>query len=107
MSRIHEIAPTEAAALVGKGARMVDIREKAELSAGMIPGAAHAPLSRLAAADIGAGAGQSLIFYCQSGGRTKIYARMLEEKAGPREAFVLRGGVKAWRAAGLPLARPA
>ncbi len=102
----REISPAVAAALVREGALMVDIRETPERAAGAIPGAAHAPLSSLAAASIPAKPGQAVIFHCKAGGRTQQNAQALRLKAGDCDAYLLAGGIEAWRAAGLPIERP-
>ena len=104
MNLPKEVSPAQAAALVRGGARMIDIREAAERkSAGVIPGAAHAPLSALRAARIEAAPGQALIFHCKAGGRTKQNAEALAGKAGACEIYLLQGGIDAWRDAGLPV----
>ena len=106
MSQHREIAPAEAAALVAAGALMVDIREASERELGVIPGAAHAPLSSLAAANIEAAPKQPIIFHCKAGGRTKSNATALSRKAGDRQTYLLKGGFDEWVAAGLPVATP-
>jgi rhodanese-related sulfurtransferase len=100
-----EISPAEAAELVQRGALLVDVREAAERRLGVIPGAAHAPLSALNRADLGGKPGQPVIFHCRSGGRTTLNAAALKAKAGACETYLLRGGIDAWRAAGLPVER--
>lgn len=101
-----EISPADAAALVERGALLVDIREAAEREAGVIPSAAHAPLSRFAETELVAQSGQPVIFHCRSGGRTALNADVLTAKAGARETYLLKGGIEAWQAAGLPFALP-
>jgi rhodanese-related sulfurtransferase len=98
-----EISPAEAAALIERGALLVDIREASERRAGSIPGAAHAPLSALDAAPLSAKPGQAVVFHCRGGGRTKGNAAALKAKAGARDVYLLRGGIDAWDAAGLPV----
>lgn len=106
MKRVRDIAPREAAALVEAGAVVVDIREAAERKTGVIPGAYHAPLSALDAAEISTEAGRPIIFHCKSGGRTKANAAALEQKAGASDVYILAGGIDAWRDAGLPIECP-
>jgi rhodanese-related sulfurtransferase len=100
------ISPTKAAALLQAGARFVDIREADERQSGVIPDAAHAPLSTLAACDLPTAGGGPVIFHCKSGGRTAANAAALAHKAGDCDAYLLEGGIEAWRAAGLPVERP-
>lgn len=100
------ISPAAAAALVESGALLVDIREADERQSGVIPNAAHAPLSELATCEISADPGQPVIFHCKGGGRTGQNAAVLAEKVSGCEAYVLDGGIDAWRSQGLPVAQP-
>jgi rhodanese-related sulfurtransferase len=75
MTQPKTISPTAAAAHLENGALLVDIREAAERQAGVIPNAAHAPLSALQAGEI---------------------------PAAP-DAYFLDGGIDAWRSQGLPV----
>jgi rhodanese-related sulfurtransferase len=102
----HPITPAEAAVLVNNGALLVDIRETPEREAGVIPGAAHVPLSALQTAPLDAGPGQPVIFHCKGGPRTVNNAAALAAKAGGHVAYLLQGGIDAWRAAGLPVEQP-
>ena len=106
MTDLKTISPAAAAALVENGALLVDIREAAERQSGVIPNAAHAPLSALQACEIPAAPGQPVIFHCKSGGRTAMNAAALASKAGDCEAYLLEGGIDAWRSQGLPVAQP-
>lgn len=101
-----EITPAEAATLVKNGALLVDVRETAERESGVIPGAAHAPLSVLELTALGAHPRQAVIFHCRGGGRTTMNAAALKAKAGGCDTYLLKGGIDAWRAAGLPVERP-
>lgn len=101
-----EITPAEAAALVKSGALLVDVREAAERESGVIAGAAHAPLSVLERTALGAQPGQAVIFHCRSGGRTTRNAAALKAKESGCDTYLLKGGIDAWRAAGLAVERP-
>ena len=101
----RDLTPAETAALLGQGAVLIDIREADELGAGVIPGAAHLPLSRLEALPLPAVAGQTVVFHCRSGRRTAQNAAALGAKAAGCEAYLLGGGIDGWRAAGLPVGR--
>jgi len=100
------ITPREAQQLIGAGAAiLVDIRELDEHQRERIPGARHVPLSKLEEADLAAASGQVVIFHCRSGARTMGNGARLAVKAGENcEAFVVEGGLEAWRQAGLPTA---
>ena len=101
-----EITPAEAATLVKSGALLVDVRETPERESGVIPGAVHAPLSLLDRTTLSAQPGQAVIFHCRSGGRTTMNAAALKAKGGRSDTYLLKGGIDAWRAAGLPVERP-
>uniref|UniRef100_A0AAU2K340 Rhodanese-like domain-containing protein n=1 Tax=Streptomyces sp. NBC_00049 TaxID=2903617 RepID=A0AAU2K340_9ACTN len=86
-----------------KGAVLLDVRERAEWTAGHAPGAVHAPLSALLA---GAGLppaaqGRPLVVICRSGHRSQRAARILTERGAV--AVDVKGGMNAWAAAGLPV----
>ena len=99
------ISPTEARRLLSEGATLVDIREADEHARENIPGARHLPLSKLDEADLALHAGRPVIFHCRSGARTQSQApRLAGRAAGACEAFILEGGIDAWKKAGLPVA---
>lgn len=94
------IDPATAAARLKAGqATLVDIREPDEHAREHIAGAICLPLSRLEQGEGAPPAGET-IFHCRSGQRTGANADRLAECAkGP--AFVLEGGLDAWKRAGL------
>jgi rhodanese-related sulfurtransferase len=87
--------------LLDQGAVLVDVREADEHARERVPGARHNPLSRLAAVE--APTGQPVIFHCRSGARTAANAPRLAA-ATRCEAYLLEGGLEAWKRAGLPVA---
>lgn len=95
------INPRAAKQLIDQGAVLVDIRELDEHRRERVPGARHEALSRLSAID--AGGAQAIIFHCRSGARTQANAQRLAEAASC-DAYILEGGIEAWRKAGLPVA---
>lgn len=97
------ISPHKASALLKEGAILVDIRERDEHAREHIPQAHHLPLSRFDEADLALHAGRPVIFHCRSGGRTVANAGRLAARAGDCEAYVVEGGLDAWRKAGLPV----
>jgi len=105
MTDPRPISPIDAAALLQKGAQLFDIRESDERRSGVIPAATHAPLSALANCELPTAGGRPVIFHCKSGGRTAMNAEALGQKAGDCDAYLLEGGIEAWRDAGLPVAR--
>lgn len=94
------ISPMNAKRLLDRGAILVDIREAHEVARERVPGSHHAPLSRLSTVD--AGDAPAVIFHCRSGARTAANARRLSG-ATDCSAFVLEGGLDAWKRAGLPV----
>lgn len=107
MTAMKKISPAEAKALIDQGAVLVDIREADERARASIAGSAHMPLSKIDTFKAApATQGQVVVFHCKGGNRTAVNAAKLQEKA-QCEAYVLDGGIDAWRAAGLPLASPA
>src|SRR5262249_13653235 len=66
-----------------------------------IPGARHVALSKLDAQSLARPGDQMLIFHCRSGARTQANAGRLAA-ATECEAFILEGGLDAWKKAGLP-----
>lgn len=86
--------------LLDEGAVLVDVREPDERAREHIPGTRHAPLSALGR--IEAPGAKAVIFHCRSGARTGANAARLGEAAGC-EAYLLEGGLEAWKRAGLPV----
>jgi len=98
------IKPSEARRLLDSGALLIDIREADEHAREKIPGARHLPLSKLDQTDLAVHQGKPVIFHCKSGARTQANAPRLVGKLGDTcEAFIIEGGLDAWRRAGLPV----
>lgn len=100
---IKHINAAEAKRLVDQGAILVDVREAGEFAAENVPGAQNLPLSRLASGTDVPGGGV-LVFHCKSGARTRMSARALAS-CTDAEAYILDGGIEAWKAAGYPVKR--
>lgn len=99
---LKELTPEEARRLAESGAILVDVREADEVARENIPGAHHAPLSRLDDAAQRLEDAPSVIFFCHSGNRTMANSADLKQLVDA-EAFVIKGGFDAWRKAGLPV----
>lgn len=97
------ITPDRARALLDDGAILVDIREMDEHAREYIPDAMHLPLSKLDAANLALQQGKPVIFHCRSGARTLANAQRLSACTSGCEAYVVEGGLDAWRKAGLPV----
>jgi rhodanese-related sulfurtransferase len=93
------IAPADAKRLVDQGATLIDIRGADERAREHIPGSKHGPLAQMP--DL-AGVRGPIIFHCRSGMRTANSANRLKA-AAPCEAYILEGGLVAWKQAGLPV----
>lgn len=100
MSLPH-VSPAKAKELIDRGAVLVDIREIDEHARSRIPAARHAPLSGLGKLELGAEA-SAVIFHCRSGNRTAGNAARLAH-CTDYDAFILDGGIDAWKNAGLPV----
>lgn len=102
------ITPERAAELIKNGATLIDIRESGEYAAENIPGARHRALSLIGPETVLRAGDTVLIFHCKSGGRTTMNAGMLAASAKNCEAYVMGGGIEAWKRAGFATsARPA
>jgi rhodanese-related sulfurtransferase len=98
------IKPAEARRLLDDGAVLFDIREPDEHAREKIPGARPLPLSRLDATDLSVPHGAPVLFHCKSGARTQANAPRLAGKLDDAcQAFIVEGGLEAWRKAGLPV----
>ncbi len=83
---------------------LVDVREDNEWASGRIPGAIHVPLSRFAQAAAKIPTGKQIIFYCQSGMRSKS-ALKLAKNLGLSAEGHLGGGISGWRRYDMPVTR--
>jgi len=98
------ISPEQAKRLLEEGAVLVDIREVDEHAREKIAGASPLPLSKLDEADLAVHEGKPVLFHCKSGARTLANAPRLADKAGDAcEAYIVEGGLDAWKRAGLPV----
>ena len=110
MVTTHDVA--DAMELVGDDSVVfVDVRDRSEIEAhGMIPGAVHASRGMLefhidpaSPFHIDAlASGNSLVFYCGSGGRSALAARTAME-IGCKDVAHIGGGFGAWLEAGGPV----
>ena len=91
------ITPDAAKRLFARGAIFVDVRGADEHARAHVPGSRHQPLAQMND-DAFRDAKVPVIFYCQSGKRTAMNADLLA-KAAPGEAYILDGGLEAWRRA--------
>jgi rhodanese-related sulfurtransferase len=102
MAALVSLSPADVAArMKAGGARLIDIREADEYAREHVAGAVAAPLSAFEAAHLNLTASEDVIFMCRTGNRTGMNCERLAARVtGP--AYVLDGGLDAWRSAGLP-----
>lgn len=107
--RVHSLAalaPQDVVRLMNQGAAVIDVRDAEEYLQGHIRGARHIPAS-----DIGK-AGELLKRYkekpvvvcCERGPRGRGALAALQDQ-GFKQVVNLKGGMRAWRAEHLPVAR--
>jgi rhodanese-related sulfurtransferase len=98
------ISPDRAKHLLDQGAILVDIREADEHAREKISGAMLLPLSKLDEADLAVHEGKPVLFHCRSGARTLANAPRLAGKVAEGcDAYIVEGGLDAWKKAGLPV----
>lgn len=96
MSDNTGIQPEDLAAEVASGTLVVDVRERHETAAGIIPGALCIPLSEFNTRYAELPKNKRLALYCQSGMRSDAACRALN-RIGYDACNVL-GGYQRWRA---------
>ena len=103
MSALKPLSPAEVSRRLAKGrVTLVDVREPHEYAREHIAGAVSLPLSRVRRGNQKMPAGQAIVFHCKSGMRTKMHCDALAAQAEGK-AYVLEGGLLAWKQAGLPV----
>lgn len=103
---VGAIGPQDAVRMMNQGAALLDVRSAEEFAAGHIRGARNVPAGQLA------GNSESLkrfkdkpvIVYCEQGSTAGAAMRQLAQQGFGKVAN-LRGGLRAWRAEQLPVAR--
>ena len=97
--RQPSVTATEAIALVSGSATLLDVRENSEWNAGHAPGAVHIPAGQVATqASRRLPKGRQVIVVCRSGARARAATGTLV--AMGIDAVTLKGGMRAWEAAG-------
>jgi rhodanese-related sulfurtransferase len=98
------ITPAQARGLLDQGAILVDLREPDEYARERLAGARNLPLSKIDEAELEIHRDRIAIFHCRSGARTLANATRLHQKLGEEcQAYILEGGLDAWKKAGLPV----
>ena len=107
-SSMKAVGTLEATRLINsRDAVLLDVREQKEYEASRLRNALHIPLSQLEArsGELGKQASRPVIVYCDAGNRSRTAGAALD-KAGIAESYYLTGGLRAWKAAGLPVETP-
>lgn len=100
---IKTLTPPEAHQLAKDGkVLLVDVREAHEWAAGHVPGAHHAPLSKLAQTATAIPKDKPVVFYCMMGGRSAQAVQICQKLGLPHDSH-MGGGIGAWRMHGLPV----
>lgn len=103
MNPLVVLNPRDVAARLKSGqAVLIDVRESDEYAREHIAGAVSAPMSVFENANLQLEAGKDTIFMCRSGNRTASNCQRLDARV-VGTAFVLDGGLEAWKKAGLPI----
>jgi rhodanese-related sulfurtransferase len=108
-SSIREVGALEATQLINRrDALMLDVREPKEYEGGRIPNAVHLPGSQLASRgdELKKMTARPVIAYCDRGQSSRSAAAALA-RLGFAEVYTLRGGLRAWSEAGLPVEKGA
>ena len=92
------ITPDEARRLIAAGAKLIDIRSPDEHARANIQGAENRPLDTIGRIE----GPSAVVYHCRTGMRTSANADRLAAAASC-PAYLLDGGLDAWRAAGLPV----
>ncbi len=99
---LKSISPRAASELMNQGAILVDIRAADEHARERIAQARRVPMDRLQSDGLPLDGASAVIFHCRSGYRTRVNASTLEA-CTVCDAYVLEGGLDAWKKAGLPI----
>lgn len=106
MSRFQQITAIALKQLLdhSKNTLLLDVRNHDEVAHGAIPGAVHIPLHLLPMRWNELEDEAPVAIYCHSGIRSMHACEYLAQQ-GYTQLFNLQGGILAWSAAGLPIAK--
>jgi len=105
MSPAKEIGTLNVTHLINhQNAVLLDVRETNEFSGGKLPNAVHIPLSQLKdrGGELAKLTARPVVVYCALGRRSRAAGAILAN-LGFANVYMLHGGLKAWKDAGLPL----
>jgi rhodanese-related sulfurtransferase len=99
---VRDLEPEEVARGMTEGRiLLVDVREPNEVEAERYPEAVYMPMSEFDPDALPDAGGREVVFACRSGNRSVMASRIAQAAGLPYDAH-LAGGLKAWKAAGLP-----
>ena len=99
---VRDLSPEEVARGIAEGTvLLVDVREPNETAVERYPEAFSLPMSQFDPAAIPDPQGKQVVFACSLGGRS-VKASLIAQAAGLPYNAHLAGGLKAWKAVGLP-----
>jgi len=101
----REARVDEVKRLLDEGYEIVDVREDWEWDRGHIPGARHVVLGKLLANPAAHQFSDRTVFQCQVGERSAVASEMAVA-LGVKDVVNFRGGIAAWKEAGLPVEKP-
>jgi len=100
---VRDLTPEQVAQGLAAGAVMiVDVREPHEIEIARIAGSVFLPMSVFDPEAIPDPDGRTVVFSCASGIRSVAASQVAQASGLPYDAH-LAGGLKAWKAAGLPV----
>jgi rhodanese-related sulfurtransferase len=103
MSDVRDLTPEDVSRGLADGKILiVDVREPREIEAERIPGSVYLPMSMFDPDEIPDPQGRMVVFSCASGIRSVAASQIAQAAGLPYDAH-LAGGLKAWKAAGLPV----
>lgn len=102
LGRVQQAEPRDAAALLDRGAHLIDVRGRAEYDGGHISGAVNIPVGHLSSAIAALPVDKPIVVQCQAGARSAIAASLLRAR-GIENVINLKGGIAAWQRDGRPV----
>jgi rhodanese-related sulfurtransferase len=103
MAEVRDLTPAEVARGLTEGTMViVDVREPREIQMERIAGSQFLPMSMFTPEAIPDPDGRIVVFACASGIRSVTASEVAQAAGLPYDAH-LAGGLKAWKAAGLPV----
>jgi rhodanese-related sulfurtransferase len=107
VSGINNVDASDAVRLYNQGAKLLDVRSEGEYKSGFIGEAKLVTPSEIEQTmqNMANQKDQPVLVYCQSGMRSAAVAKKLS-KNGFSQVYNLKGGIAAWKSAGLPINKP-